>query len=247
MFSRVLLLVLLVILLAGCSTQKQIEKIPGPSPEQPAAQTLPKAQDTPPKYAPGYENKEPKAKVPADACHPKQRIIAVFRHDSNICIINGREILMEGKVMITKYDSAVPFKYLAAALGVPDDYTFIPEKNVIFLRYRGKDYRFGGRLGDDGVLYSPLPNKLSGMGYDVLRHHHWGRFEILDHLPLTADDLKIDELYLNMGREKVLSLLGPPKFESSFYYPDYTFESVSAKEWPDTIMVRSDRFALPEV
>lgn len=150
---------------------------------------------------------------------------------------------MEGKAKITKYDSSVPFKYLAAALGATD-YTFIPEKNTIILNYRGKGYRFGGRLGDDGVLYSSFPSSLSDMGYDILWDHHWGRFEILDPLPLTADDLKIDELYLNMGREKVLSLLGPPKFESpSPYYPDYTFESISSKEWPDTITARSDRFA----
>lgn len=152
---------------------------------------------------------------------------------------------MEGKATLKKHYFTIPFKYIAAALGVGDDYTFFPEKNDIIVRNRGKDYRFAGRLGDDMVLYSSTPYVLYEMGYDVLWDHHLGRFEILDPLPLTADDLKIDELYLDMGIDKVFSLLGQPKFHdpSYIYYPEYTFQCGFSDEWSHTVQVRSDRFA----
>lgn len=244
-------LVWLLLLCTGCTSVEQPPRPPERviSPQPSVAEN--KSANPPPsytsRYAPGYEDKEPKAKVPADACHPKQRIIAVFRHDSNVCIINGREVIMEGKATLKKHYITIPFKYIAAALGVGNDYTFIPEKNAIILRYRGKDFRFAGQIGNDAVLYSSTPYVVYDMGYDVLWDHHWGRFEILDPLPLTADDLKIDELYLDMGLDRVFSLLGRLPKEPQYYnhvdYPDYTFLSGFSDEEPHTIMVRSDRFA----
>lgn len=241
----------LLFLSTGCTVSKQPSRPPetAVSPQPTVADN--KSENPPPssplKYAPAYVDKEPKAKVPADARHSKQRIIAVFQHDSNICVINGREMLMEGKATVTKHDSSVPFKYIAAALGVPEGYTFNPKTESITLRSGEKSYRFDGRLGDDGVLYTSIPRNMTGMGYDILWDHHSGRLEILDPLPLTADDFIIDELYMNMSFDEVISLFGLADNQSlshnHLYYSGFTFDRGFLSESVETIVVRSDIFA----
>lgn len=241
---KVLVIFLTLTLLVGCSPQKQLPA-GNPAPEKTASEKRP---ESPPRYAPVYENKVPKATVPEDARHPEQRIIAVFRDGHNICVIAGREYLMEGKATIQKHDNLLPFKYIAIALGVPDDYTFARGNSSIVLHYNGKDYRFGGQL-EEGVLYTSTPRNLADMGLDVLLDHHAGRFEILEPLPLTVDDQKIGDLYLNMTIDKVIAVFGRPnnqdKNYSNIHYADYTFISAFSDEQPHTIMVRSDKIATP--
>ncbi len=251
MTIRILPLVIILTLLAGCYAQQEYPaKNASPLPSQADREkSSTPSPVSPHKYVPGYEDKEPKAKVPEDARHPDQRIIAVFVNGSNICIIDGREFAMEGKATIKKNEILLPFKYIAVALGVSDDYSFDQDKELITLRYRGKYYLFGGNLDKDGVLYTRLVNNLDNMGFAVLWDHHAGRFEILDPLPLTAEDQEIGELYLSMTIDKLLAALGPPKNKdashSYSFYPDYTFISVSTDGQPHTIMVRSDRIATP--
>lgn len=245
--TRFLALALMMILFAGCSTQRQIPD--AGSSTAPAKTITERLPDSSPQYAPGYEDKESKAKVPENACHPHQRVIAVFRNGSNVCFINGREYAMEGTATIKKHENLLPFKYIAVALGVPGGYSFNPEKNSITLHFRGNDYRFGGQLGEDGVLYTRTPRNLENMDFGILWDHHAGRFEILDPLPLTAEDQKIGELYLGMTIEKVISMLGPPKSQDQYYshvfYPDYTFENAFSDEQPNIIMVRNNQIATP--
>lgn len=171
--------------------------------------------------------------MPDNVTNPGQRIIAVFNHGSNICVINGRETVMEGKAIIKKYRVLIPFKTLATIVAIPEDAEpFDPD---------GKT----GLIEDKSIVYMSPESWIIDIGYDFLKDHHIGRFEILESFPLSKDDLTIGDISLTMTFGEIRRMLGPPRLECplDLYYHDLSVYSMAINKSPYRITIRSDRFA----
>lgn len=215
-----LIVLLALILGAGCfGASRPDPSVPAPAPPQSGA---PVAAPAPPQ-TPTDNNTPavPVARLP-DVVHPRQKILAVLRNGSDICVIDGREIKMDGPAIIRRFEVKAPLNSLALALGISADNIFI-YGNKVTVRAGEKTVTDITRADERGVVYADWKSIGLRLGYDILRDPIFGRAEILDCLPRTAADLQIGAFSLDMTLGDVQKIMGTPKHQIdgyALYYPE---------------------------
>jgi hypothetical protein len=131
-------LIVMLLVSTGCSGSKQPDSVASPpvqtTPrEDPPASAPVKA---PPIVEPKYP--PPNIKIP-DTFNRKQRSIAKFQNGSDICELYGREIKMDGRAIIKKYEVRIPLNELVKALDISTNYVAHDGEHVT-IRTQGKTF-----------------------------------------------------------------------------------------------------------
>jgi hypothetical protein len=132
----VLIIYVLLLSIMGCvSDTKPASK--APSDQKPQTSQMAVTTEKPQEKPADQEKPMNQTKIQSEKTEPpmvyqptkarsKQKVIATFKVDSTACVINGKSMIMEGKVFSKRGDSAreyaiyVPARYFALAAGIPN-------------------------------------------------------------------------------------------------------------------------------